>query len=315
MLAATAALPVACAADGASDTAPPRTPQGAVSGAPAGPTTWLDLLDGAGSGEPLLVACQDRNADGRLDAADGYEGLSIPLADGPAACAEAGVHAEYWAGDAAVDCSGPPSLLVVLVGGGGTNLLDTSLGESIGMVEIANELRRRADDAGVATAPLLTAAAITGADLPQTRMEQWLAYDLSRRLDETPCLRAAVIGHSHGGVTVTSVLAAIEDAYPGRLYGVLLDRSTALYDRPAGEFPADAPVLNVFQENEGWHGVPLAMPNVEDLDQSAALPAWPLAAGEQGPPAPPVTHLNLDDAPGVRGEIVERILRWATASP
>jgi hypothetical protein len=205
-------------------------------------------------------------------------------------------------------------VLVVLVGGGGTNLVDTSLGESIGMIETANEIQARLADANVPVAPVLTAAAITGADLPQTRMEAWLAHSLARRLDATPCLRAAVLGHSHGGVTVTSVLAEIERAYPGRLYGVLLDRSVALYDRVPDEFPAETPVLNVFQENEGWHGIPLGLPNVEDLDQSAALPAWPLGEGDHGPPAPPVTHLNLDDAPGVRGEIVERVVTWAVAA-
>jgi hypothetical protein len=58
---------------------------------------------------------------------------------------------------------------------------------------------------GAASVPVLSASAVFGADQPQTRNEEWIEHEVSNRLDDMPCLRAVMIGHSHGGVTVTSV--------------------------------------------------------------------------------------------------------------
>ncbi|MEX2246412.1 MAG: hypothetical protein WEC75_06970 [Dehalococcoidia bacterium] len=285
---------------------------------PSALTTWMAGLDGPLGDDPSLISCLDRNGDAWIDAGDdpALDGLRIPLVD-PDNCEErSATHAEYYVAppslpDAFSCAAARPPLLVVIVGGGGTDMLDASLGESIGLIATAGDIRSTATDAGISTQVILSAAAVTGADFPQTRMEQWIEQDLARRLETLPCLRAVVLGHSHGGVTVTSVLAALEDREPARLYGVLLDRSVALYDRLPGEFPRSAPVLNIFQQNEGWHGIPLDQPNIEDVERSDTLPAYPLSAGAAGPEPPPVTHLNLDDAPEVRELITERVLRWA----
>src|SRR5205814_10629836 len=117
-----------------------------------------------------------------------------------------------------------------------------------------NEVQTRATAAGVSTLPILTSSAITGANPGQTSMEHWLTHDIAARLDAMPCLRTVLIGHSHGAVTVTSVTAALDARYSNRLYGVVIDRSSVLYDRFATDYPAKTPLLNVFQLNEGWHG-------------------------------------------------------------
>ena len=101
----------------------------------------------------------------------------------------------------------------------------------MGVLALVNTLQDRATNAGIATAPILTAAAVFGADPPQGSLERFLAREIGRHLDGIPCLRVVVIGHSHGGATVTAVTAALDDAYSARVFGVLIDRTTSLYDR------------------------------------------------------------------------------------
>lgn len=277
----------------------------------------MDGLSGPRDGRAVQMACVDANGDGRLNAGDGNDlsGIDVQLAAG--ACGGPSRHRDYFAGapsDSSADnCAAPRQpMLIVVIGGGGTNLLDSSSGVSVGLLDIRNLLYDRAAQAGVASTTVLAAAAIAGADLPQTRMEQWLRLDLERRLLASPCLRAVLIGHSHGGVAVTSVIAALEGAFTGRLYGAVIDRSTALYDHPAPEMPHVAPLLNVFQLNEGWHGVPLNQPNVIDADESNEIAPKDPRVGRE--PVVTVTHTNLDDSTGVQMFIVERIVRWLDAS-
>jgi hypothetical protein len=126
-----------------------------------------------------------------------------------------------------------------------------------------------------------------------------------------PCLRAVLLGHSHGGVTVTSVGAAIEERYPGRLFGVLIDRTIALYDRPADEMPASMPLLNLYQLNEGWHGVALDLPNVTNVDESGERA--PVAPSDGGGGPALVSHKTLDDAPDVQRRVVHAVMAWLAA--
>src|SRR6185295_2105942 len=60
------------------------------------PPTWVEALHGA-TGDSVLLACLDRNADHRIDAADGPDtaGLSIPLVEGNG-CADAAEHRDYY---------------------------------------------------------------------------------------------------------------------------------------------------------------------------------------------------------------------------
>jgi hypothetical protein len=320
-----AAVAVAC---GTSNAAGPA--QGVVEGAQAIPSpsvvavpppqmpayppgSWMAKLQPPIEGSAIAIGCLDRNADGRLDGADGaeFQGLDIPLrrAEG---CTPLGRRREWFVADGelpmACTAGGPAPLLVIAIAGGGTQLLDRDQGVSVGLIDIVNGVRTRAAAGGVPSGVILMTSAIQWADSPQRRMEEWLVADLRRRLDATSCLRVVLMGHSHGAVVVTSVMAALEGRYGDRMYGVLLDRSLLYYDRPVFDVPVRAALLNVFQLNEGWHGEPIASPNVINLDASAEVaPRDP----REGPlPIVPVAHSTLDDSTGVQVQVVDEVAKW-----
>jgi pimeloyl-ACP methyl ester carboxylesterase len=275
------------------------------------PATWLDGLQRSAGGLAVDLSCFDPDANAVLDGRDfpAFQGLSIPL-DRAEACSRPD-HRDYYAGppDGPFDCDGPPPLLVVAVGGGGTELTRPLLGESLGLLDITNGLQARAAEAGVASAPVLTTGAIDAADAPQTRMGELIGAQVARAMDELPCLRTAILGHSHGGVTVTGVAAALDARYGDRLYAVVLDRSNALYDRPNERWPARTPVLNVYQSNQGWHGVPVDLPNVINADESAAIAPRDPSEGDFTQAR--VNHLTLDDSPAVQRRVVDAVMAWA----
>lgn len=282
------------------------------------PATWIDGLAASGGGDAILISCLDANADGRVNAADGDAavppGVDIALKPGEG-CGEPEHNREVYVGTpadaASFTCSAAQRpLLIVAIGGGGTELLDPLSGESLGLLAIVNGLQARASAAGIASQPILASASVLGADHLQTRMEEWIAADVRRRLDAMPCLRAVLIGHSHGGVTVTAVTSALDEAYGDRLYGVLLDRTLALYDKVNHAFPTRTPILNVYQLNEGWHGIAIDAPNVTNVDQSSER--GPVEPGEGGGPPAIVSHPTLDDAPGVQERVIAGAMAWAS---
>ncbi len=295
-------------------------PSGKVAGAFAVPTvaeaypaaSWMAKIQPPAQGSAIDLTCLDVNGDRRLSEADAAElgGLDIPIASGDP-CLPPSMRREWFVEDApASPCVAPDSreLLLVTVGGGGTDLFDRNQGVSAGLIDIANGVRAGAVETGVSASITLTTAAIDAADLPQMRMEQWLAHDLQRRLAGAPCLRVVIVGHSHGAVVVTSVLAALEAAYEDRVFGVLLDRSLLYYDHDAVEFPVRAAVLNVFQTNEGWHGEALSTANVVNIDASGEVaPQEP----RDGPlPIVAVRHSTLDDAASVQRAVVDQVMLW-----
>jgi hypothetical protein len=280
------------------------------------PRTWPDGLRLPQTGAPELVSCMDANHDGRVSAADApassYGGLSITLQPGQA-CADPAHHADFFAGSpsdtAGYTCAGGKRpLLIVAVASAGSDLLKPSEGESMGLLDIVNELQARAAAAGVSTLPVLAASAVFGAVTPQTSMEQWIEHVVAARFAAMPCLRVVILGHSHGGVTVTSVTASLDARFSARMYGVVLDRTTALYDRPATEMPLRTPLLNVFQLNEGWHGSAIDQPNVTNVDASREMA--PVAPSDGGGGPALVSHKTLDDAPAVQARVVDEVMRW-----
>jgi hypothetical protein len=285
------------------------------------PVTWTDGLETSRGGEPIEISCLDRNGDGRLNAADGgldgggdLAGLDIPLVAGQA-CKDAEHQRDFYAGPPSdpsnYNCDAPkPPVLIVSAASAGSNLLDPTSGESMGLLDIVRALQQRLSDEGTASDTILATSAVFGADLPQTRMEQWLEHEISQRLDAMPCLRAVIMGHSHGGVTVTSVTAALDDRYSARMFGVTIDRSTALYDRNATEMPAKTEIFNVFQLNEGWHGEKIDLPNFANLDASTARA--PVAPSDGGGGLALVSHKTLDDAPMVQTAIEDAVMSWVS---
>lgn len=275
------------------------------------PATWLSGLDEPPPGEPLQLSCLDSDDDGRLTGDDSarFAGLDLVLDPGEE-CSHAATHADFYADERAVDCeSGGRVLLLVVVGGGGTDLLQASEGESIGMLKVVDAVQARLDEAHVGMRLVLASPAIFGGEPPQGTMERYLAADVARRLDAAPCLEAAIVGHSHGGVTVTAVLTAIESRFPDRLYGILLDRSAVLYDGDPDAMPSEAPLLNIYQLNEGWHGVPIEQANVTNVDESPEYA--PFAPSDEAVGSGRVSHKTLDDATAVQQRLSDVVVAWA----
>ena len=174
------------------------------------PSTWIRGLRASNSGHSMLIACFDRNHDGHINRDDSpeYATLDISIASSWLLCAGESAYGDLY--------DGPPSdpsrygcdatrrpLLIVAIGGAGTDMLNAPEGESLGVLDIVNQLQARAMESGIASAPMLVASAIWGAEPAQTSMERWLEIQIAHRLDAMPCLRVALIGHSHGGVTVS----------------------------------------------------------------------------------------------------------------
>jgi len=278
------------------------------------PDTWPEGLEPSADGEAIRIACLDSDRDGRITGADdaAYEELEIVIAE---PCAPDDERRDFFAGEADADAfacdGGAPPLLVVAIGGGGTDLHDPKSGVSLGLLGSVNEIAARAEAAGIAMAPVLASSAVFGADLPQTRMEQWIAHHVAGRLEQAPCARAVLIGHSHGGVIVTEVTAALEGRFGDRIYGVLIDRTAALYDRPATAIPLRTPLLNVYQLREGWHGEPIAQANVENADRTSSVAPKEPRLPDQ--PVEPVTHVNLDDARDVQETIAAWVVERVSA--
>lgn len=276
------------------------------------PATWPDAIEGLGDHRVQLLNCLDRDRDGTIGPAEGGPpGVTLRL-DPARTCVDPDRHADYLSSGPAAGCDGGPApLLIVAVASAGSDLLDATEGESLGLIDIVNRLHARVGEAGIATQLIVTAPAIAGAaELPQTGMERWIAADLRERLSAAPCLRVVMIGHSHGGATVTSVLAALDAAYGARMLGVLIDRTVVLYDRPAAEMPVDAQLLNFFQTNEGWHGERIDAPNVVNFDESGEVA--PVAPSDGGGGAAVVTHKTLDDSIGVQMRVTEAVMAWLT---
>lgn len=278
------------------------------------PSTWMEGLDRSRGGQTYLLSCLDEDGDGALTGLDHplFDGLTLPL-DPAKACADPGASADYYIGTAsdavAYSCGAPtPPLLILAVGSAGSDLLDPSAGESMGVLELVNLVQQRAADEQIATLPILTEAAVFGTVLPQVQMEALLAAELRRNLDAMPCLRAIIVGHSHGGATVTAVTAALDAGYADRVLGVIIDRTTVLYDTPDTAYPASIRLLNVFQTNEGWHGVPIDLPNVYNIDQS--YERAPVALSDGGGGIARVGHKTLDDSPGVQRLIADAVMYW-----
>lgn len=281
--------------------------------------TWGDnLRPRQAESTPVLLVCLDANGDGRLNSGDRgplFRALDIAI-HADASCAASGHGADFFEDPqpGALACaSGARPVFAIVIAGGGSDLLDAQAGDSLGLLTVMNAVTARAPEAGVSLFVTLSSGAIVGAEMAQTSLERLLTDYIAVRLDALPCARAVLLGHSHGGVTVTSVTAALDDRFAERMLGVLVDRSIALYDRPADDMPIRTPLLNVFQTNEGWHGMHLDAPNVINIDESSETA--PIAPNDGGGGSESVTHRSLDDSPGVQGRIVDVIRFWMTSRP
>jgi len=275
------------------------------------PATWMEELRSAPGGRALLLACLDDNRDGRLNSGDAGVPGDVDAELTAAACVETERRADYYVEptQTAEDCAANArQLLIVAVASAGSDLWQAREGESLGLLRIVNEVDRRAVAQGYDTRVTIAMSAIFGAVLPQTNMERWMAGDVRGRLEVAPCLRVVLLGHSHGGVTVTSAAAMLEGEFAERIYVVAVDRSAALYDRAVEDFPRSAAVLNVYQLNEGWHGEPIDAANVMNVERSQDRA--PIAPSDGGGPPAVVTHKTLDDSPDVQRLVPDAVMGW-----
>ncbi len=261
----------------------------------------------------VLSSVPDINGDGKHDANDAafFNGIDIPL--DPAAQAKAcskssAVGTEYlvahgYFAPANVSCDGGARpVLLVGVGGGINDLTDKS--QAAGVRTIIDGLQKAYDARSIHTIAVIAGPAMVGASQPNTAMEQWMTNAVHVYFDRYPCIRAVLVGHSHGGVTVDVIAARLEGRYPGRFIDVVeLDRVEWVYQGDIQSKPKQAHVFSIFETNSGaLNGRPYTgAPNAEVWNASGELGP---VNGEKGGALKPVVHTTIDDSASVRLRII-----------
>ena len=250
----------------------------------------------------------DFNGDGRHDTADAafLRGVDIPL-DGAGekiACAHKNPNVgPEWAvvspGTRDLTCA-RPAVLILGVGGGVTNLKQN---DAAGVRQTIEDLATAFHHRNVQTLTVLSGQAVNSASSPDPAMETWDSHATQVFLDAYPCLRLAIVGHSHGAITGDIVAWKLEGAYGDRIIEVVnIDRVEALYGGDTVDWPARVHVLNIYETNDKLHGGAHDAANVTNWD----------ASGQRGPNNSPVIHTTIDNSSSVRAVIIADILkRWA----
>jgi hypothetical protein len=276
-------------------------------------------LNAADAADPSKVP--DFNGDRKHDAQDAafLKGVNIPLdpqrdksgCDKPSGNAPEYEVAHGYFDPADVSCdNGKKPVLVVGVGGGVVNLRDS--GDAAGVRSIVDGLLKAYDDKDIETIAVISGPAITGASELHGSMEQWMTHAVQVYLDRYPCIRALLLGHSHGAVTADVVAAHLEGQYADRIIEVVdVDRVTALYTGDTESRPTQAHVFNIYETNaEGaLKGAPYNSANVENWDVSS-LKA-PKNGDKGGPPAP-IDHTNIDNSKEVKQRIIDDAIKRST---
>jgi hypothetical protein len=256
----------------------------------------------------------DFNADDTRDEQDAafVKGLDIQLNPHANACGKdspdepeyAVGHGFFKSSDVSCDQGATP-VLIVGIGGGVVNLKDK--GSAAGIREIMDDLQDQYDDGDVETISVLAGPAMAGATNIHSGMEQFMTHAVQVYLDRYPCLRAVVIGHSHGAVTGDVVTSRLEGEYGDRFIVIVdLDRVSELYTGDTQSRPTQVSVFNVYETNDPTlSGAPYDAPNAENWD----------ASGEQGPEhgdeggaLKPVNHTTIDNSKSVRDRIVQEVI-------
>jgi hypothetical protein len=256
----------------------------------------------------------DFNADSSRDGDDAafVRGLSIPLhaSFDYAQCAGRSkkmpeylvAHGYFEPSDVSCDNDARPVLLVG-VGGGAVNVRNKN--DAAGVREVVDDLLDAYDERDEDAIAVIAAPAIGGAQLANAAMEDWLTHAVQVYFERYPCLRAVLVGHSLGAVSVDVAAARLESAYADRIIAVVdIDRidADALYDGDIVSRPRSAPVFNIYETTDGLRGVPYEAPNAENWDASLEM-----APGDDGVERP-VTHTTIDNADGVHQRIVEEVI-------
>jgi len=276
----------------------------------------------------VQLACLDVNADGLVDANDA-DPTTLPDITGDGAVTESdlalvGEAQLALAGGTPQDCGGggpnpdwqvsaPPVLdcaagergvLLLAVGGGAVDL--GRLNNAAGARWMVEELSGALD---VPTQIASVAPGLYGTSEPQPDAERWAFAFLSQRLQEQPCLKAVILGHSHGGTLATATASRLEEAGLGGqvLLTVLIDRVTNLYAGDTTSIPQSSPVFNVYLPAPGQEvaGGVIDQSNVENFDASGVKAP---EHGEEGGALGPANHTTIDNSPDVLREVKARVV-------
>jgi hypothetical protein len=282
------------------------------------------------------LACLDKNGDHRLNAADAADPSSVPdfngdrlhdkndatfftgidialdaasQADVCGSASKLGPEYEVAHGyfdPSNVSCAGNAHpVLLVGIGGGVKDLKDK--GQAAGVRSIIDGLQTSYKSRNVETIAVIAGPAMFGALQANTAMEQWMTNAVRVYLDRYPCIRAVLVGHSHGAVTSDVIAAGLEDKYPGRfIEDVELDRSEFAYGGDTQSKPKLVHVLSIFETtSDVLSGVPYTdAPNAELWDASGEMAP---ENGDQGGAMKPVTHTTIDNAPSVKQRIIDDV--------
>jgi hypothetical protein len=265
-----------------------------------------------------LSAVPDFNGDRKHDANDAafFKGIDIPL-DPPAEADVCGkssdIGPEYlvahgYLEPANVSCAGGARpVLLVGVGGGIKDLKEKS--EAAGIRSVIDGLQKSYDAKKVDTIAVIAGPAMVGAAQPNLAMEQWMTNAVRTYFDRYPCIRAVLVGHSHGGITVDVVAAALEGRYATRFIDVVeLDRAEFAYSGDLQSKPKQAHVFSIFESSSGeLSGVPyLDAPNAEVWDATHELGP---EKGDKGGALKQVTHTTIDNSASVKQRIIDDVMR------
>jgi len=275
------------------------------------------------------VACLDVNGDGRINEGDATEHLpditgndetdgvdhavvrrvDIALLDeGLEGCGEDGGIIDWQVADTPeIDCAtGSQAVLLFPVGGGEVNLSD--LDEAAGVRWMFEKVGDMLEEQDVPYQFATVAPALNGVDNFQLAAENWATSYLEAQFEHQPCLRVAMLGHSHGGATVTAIASNLEaDGFADKVLNVfLIDRVVDGYTG-TDVLPETVPIVNFFlDESSGgfFHGAPIDGPNVENVEMTGALAP---EHGQDGGELVPAIHTNIDNSPDVLDEILRRV--------
>src|SRR4029079_15581113 len=102
--------------------------------------------------------------------------------------------------------------------------------DAAGVRSIIDGLQQAYKSRKIDTIAVIARPAMLGAAQANTAMEQWLTNAVLVYFVRYPCIRAVLVGHSHGGVSSDVISARLEDRYSGRfIEDVELDRSEFAY--------------------------------------------------------------------------------------
>ncbi len=264
-----------------------------------------------------LAAVPDFNGDSEHDANDAAFFGGIDLAMDPAAQADvckkgSAIGPEYevahgYFEPSNVSCEGNAHPVLLVGGGGGIKDL-TDKAQAVGVRSIIDGLQKSYKDRGADTIAVIAGPAMSGAIQPNAAMEAWMTNAVRVYFDRYPCIRAVLVGHSHGGVTVDVIAAHLEDRYASRFIEIVeLDRSEFVYLGDLQSKPKQAHVFSIFETNsDTLSGVPYTgAPNVELWDASGE--SGP-ENGDRGGAMKPVTHTTIDNAPSVKQRIIDDVM-------